>query len=59
MTPASPIVFAPGETRITLTITPVDDAVRESPESVELRLGAPSAGTVGDDLHIRTIGNND
>jgi len=46
--PVSPLVFAPGETSKTVTITVVDDSDVEPEETVVLTLGAPTNATLGE-----------
>ncbi|MGH8447402.1 MAG: glycosyl hydrolase family 18 protein, partial [Solimonas sp.] len=60
LSPASPLRFNAGETRKTVTITPVDDSAVESAETVVLTLAAPSNATLGTvKVHTRTILDND
>jgi len=60
LTPASPVRFNAGETRKSVTITPVDDSLAESNETVVLKLSAPVNATLGElSTHTRTILDND
>jgi hypothetical protein len=45
--PASPLVFAPGETETTITITVMDETDIEPDETVVLTLGIPTNATLG------------
>ncbi len=53
------LTFAAGETRQTLTITLVDDAVVEGPETVIVRLARPVNATLGVAAHTYTIVDDD
>ncbi|WP_243393522.1 glycosyl hydrolase family 18 protein [Solimonas fluminis] len=58
--PSGTLTFTPGQTRKTLTITPVDDAVQESAETAVLTLVSPANATLGNPpVHTRTILDND
>lgn len=57
---ASPVSFAPGETRRTLLLTPVDDSEAEPGESAVLTLTAATEATLGNvRSHTRSISDND
>ena len=58
--PSGTLTFAPGQTRKTLTITPVDDTQVESAETAILTLASPVNATLGSPaVHTRTILDND
>ncbi|WP_154654575.1 glycosyl hydrolase family 18 protein [Solimonas variicoloris] len=60
LAPAGTLRFEPGQTRRTLTITPVDDSAVESAETVVLTLRNAANATLGaTSVHTRTILDND
>lgn len=54
------LTFPAGATTASITIDLIDDSIEESSETIELTLGSPSVGTLGDQqLHTITIIDND
>lgn len=59
LAPASPLVFAPGSTSASITVTLVDDLVPEGNETIVVTLGVPT-GAVLDTIHgTHTLTIND
>ena len=53
------VIFAPGETSKSISITVLGDGLVEADESFELVLGAPSGATIADGIGLGTILNDD
>jgi len=53
------LVFAPGETNKTITVSVMGDALSESNEVFSIRLVAPTNATLGDALGLGTIRDDD
>ena len=57
---SSPITISAGNTTGTITITPVNDAINESDETVIVTMGAPTNATQGaTTVHTATITDDD
>ena len=56
---AGTLVFAPGQTRKTVTVTVMGDGRREADETLLLNLSAPTHATLRDAQGLGTILNDD
>jgi streptogramin lyase len=59
MSAAGTLSFAPGQTVKTVSVTNIDDALDEPPESFSVRLSGPSAATIADAVGATAIIDND